>query len=86
VRLKNPNFKSTYPKEHQAAKKRYRAASIPQVEYFQRLNPASTVQQTGRINRHRRSVEVEVTPCTEYFYKVIASEDWKGLREDFKVS
>jgi len=55
------------------------------VEYFQRLKPASTVQQTGRINHHRRSVEVEVTPCTEYFYKVIASEDWKGLREDFKV-
>jgi len=55
------------------------------VEFFQRLNPAATVQQTARINRHRRSAEVEVTPCTEYIYKVIASEDWKGLREDFKV-
>ena len=38
-----------------------------------------------KINRHRRSVEIEVTPCTDYFFKVIASEDWKGLREDFKV-
>ncbi len=27
----------------------------------------------------------EVTPCTDYYFKVIASEDWKGLREDFKV-
>ena len=24
-------------------------------------------------------------PCTDYFFKVIASEDWKGMREDFKV-
>ena len=56
-----------------------------QVEYFQRLNPVQTVQMTPRINRHRRSVEIEVAPCTDYFFKVIASEDWKGLREDFKV-
>ena len=40
---------------------------------------------TPRINRHRRSVEIEVVPCTDYYFKVIASEDWKGLREDFKV-
>ena len=24
-------------------------------------------------------------PCVDYFFKVIASEDWKGLREDFKM-
>ena len=24
-------------------------------------------------------------PCVAYFFKVIASEDWKGLREDFKM-
>lgn len=40
---------------------------------------------TPNINRHRRSVEIEVMPCTDYYFKVIASEDWKGLREDFKV-
>ena len=56
-----------------------------QVEYFQRLNPSGTVQLSPRINRHRRSVEIEVMPCTEYFFKVIASEDWKGMREDFKM-
>ena len=56
-----------------------------QVEYFQRLNPQETVAMTQRINRHRRSVEIEVVPCTEYFFKVIASEDWNGMREDFKV-
>ena len=56
-----------------------------QVEYFQRLNPMETVDMTQRINRHRRSVEIEVVPCTEYFFKVIASEDWNGMREDFKV-
>ncbi|TRY69072.1 hypothetical protein TCAL_15078 [Tigriopus californicus] len=56
-----------------------------QVEYFQRQNPGGTVQMTSRINRHRRSVEIDVIPCTEYFFKVIASEDWKGMREDFKM-
>ena len=56
-----------------------------QVEYFQRLNPEQTVAMTERINRHRRSVEIEVVPCTIYFFKVIASEDWNGMREDFKV-
>ena len=56
-----------------------------QVEYFQRLNPEQTVAMTPRINRHRRSVEIEVVPCTIYFFKVIASEDWNGMREDFKV-
>ena len=27
----------------------------------------------------------QVIPCVGYFFKVIASEDWKGLREDFKM-
>ncbi len=31
-----------------------------QVEYFQRRNPMGTVQMTPRINRHKRSVEIEV--------------------------
>lgn len=40
---------------------------------------------TPRINRHRRHFDIEILPCTEYFFKVIASEDWKGMREDFKM-
>lgn len=27
-----------------------------------------------------------MNPCTEYSFKVIASEDWKGMREDFKMA
>lgn len=34
------------------------------VEYFQRKNPAGTVQMTPRINRHRRSVEIEESQNT----------------------
>ncbi len=56
-----------------------------QVEYFQRLNPQRTVRMSPKINRHKRSYEIEVVPCVEYFFKVIASEDWKGMREDFKM-
>lgn len=57
-----------------------------QVEYFQSANPTQTVQMTPRINRHRRSVEIEVQPCTEYYFKVIASEDWKGMRAGKEAS
>ena len=30
-------------------------------------------------------ISFQVTPCVDYFFKVIASEDWKGMREDFKM-
>ena len=78
-------FSSEFSKKFHPKKKHTEYKYELQVEYFQRLNPAQTVQLSPRINRHRRSVEIEVMPCTDYFFKVIASEDWKGLREDFKV-
>ena len=63
--------------------KSFRIVSF-QVEYRQELN-RETPLMTPRINRHRLSVEIEVVPCTKYNFRVIASEDWKGMREDFKV-
>ena len=42
-----------------------------QVEYFQKLNPATTVLHTARIDRFRRSFDIDVEPCTEYTFKVI---------------
>jgi len=49
-------------------------------------NQAGTVKMSGRINRHRRSHDIDIKPCTDYHFKVIASEDWNGMREDFKMA
>lgn len=56
-----------------------------QVEYFQKLKPTSTVMQTARIDRFRRYYDIDVEPCTEYTFKIAASEDYQGRREDFKA-
>ncbi|XP_040577792.1 uncharacterized protein [Lepeophtheirus salmonis] len=64
----------------------FRCVDYFQVEYFQKQDPQGTVRLTPKINRHRRSFEIDVIPCTDYYFKVIASEDWKGMREDFKMN
>jgi len=56
-----------------------------QVEYFQKLNPTTTVLLTARIDRFMRYYDIDVEPCTEYTFKITASEDYQGRREDFKV-
>lgn len=57
-----------------------------QIEYYEKSNMAATVKLSGKINRHRRSHDIDILPCTEYMFKVIASEDWKGMREDFRMA
>ena len=56
-----------------------------QVEYFHRSEPSQPLEITNRIGRNQRSVDIEVVSCTEYYFKVVAAEDWNGIREDFKV-
>jgi len=57
-----------------------------QIEYYEKDDMAGTVKMSGRINRHRRSHDIDIKPCTDYHFKVIASEDWNGMREDFKMA
>jgi len=55
-----------------------------QVEYFQKLAPDTTVLLTPRIERFMRHYDIDVEPCTEYTFKIAASEDYQGRRDDFK--
>ena len=57
---------------------------------------------SGKINKNRKSFDIDIKPCSDYRFKVqnlfieeenhftlckvIASEDWKGMREDFKTA
>jgi len=56
-----------------------------QVKFFQKLDPDNTVTLSTRIDRHMRYQDIDVEPCTEYTFKVEASEDYQGRREDFKA-
>ena len=62
---------------------------LERTEFLETTKNLSTLkmllQMTPRINRHRRSVEIEVVPCTDYLFKVIASEDWKVWQSDQKL-
>ena len=63
------------------------------IEYFHRqtkLDPTSSqslLKATDRIDRGKRYFDIEnVIPCTEYYFKVVAAEDWSDtVREDFMV-
>ena len=40
---------------------------------------------TEKINRHRSSFDVTIKPCRDLLFRVIASEDWQGTRQDYRV-
>ena len=42
-------------------------------------------QVTEKINRHRSSFDVTIKPCRDLLFRVIASEDWQGTRQDYRV-
>ena len=59
-----------------------------QIEYFKRTlnDPNNQVLDiTDKIDRSQKHHDIEVIPCTEYYFKVVAAEDWNGIRDDFKV-
>ena len=59
-----------------------------QIEYFRKTDLPTDLQVldvSDRIDRSRRYFDIEVIPCTEYYFKVVAAEDWNGIRDDFKV-
>ena len=80
----------------------FKCVDFFQIEYFEQHDPSGTVKMSGKINKNRKSIDLDIIPCSDYrfkvspdfilifqeFYsvKVIASEDWKGMREDFKTA
>jgi len=79
------NMLSNKVKVKWGAMHNFKCVDYFQVEFFQKLNPATTILLTPRIDRFRRDYEIDVEPCTEYTFKVAASEDYQGRREDFKA-
>eukprot|EP00092_Neocalanus_flemingeri_P020693 GFUD01022424.1.p1 GENE.GFUD01022424.1~~GFUD01022424.1.p1 ORF type:complete len:368 (-),score=96.64 GFUD01022424.1:15-1118(-) len=56
-----------------------------QIEYYEQEDKAGTFKVSEKINRHRRSHDIDIKPCRDYLFKVIASEDWQGTREDYRM-
>ena len=82
----------------------FKCVDFFQIEYYEQHDPSGTVKMSGKINKNRKSIDLEIFPCSDYRFKVcmymypsfsiskvliskvIASEDWKGMREDFKTA
>ena len=56
-----------------------------QIEYLRQTDPSQTLHVSRKIDRRQRYFDIEVIPCTTYYFKVVAAEDWNGLRDDFEV-
>jgi len=48
-----------------------------QVQWYDPYNKEATFMMTGQIDRHSRDFDIDVKPCKDYTFRVIASEDWK---------
>ena len=41
-----------------------------QIEYYEQSDPEGTAKLTGKINRHRKSHDIDIKPCRDYLFKV----------------
>ena len=41
-----------------------------QIEYYEQSDPAGTAKLSGKINRHRKSHDIDIKPCSDYLFKV----------------
>ena len=57
-----------------------------QIEYWTEEDPENSYAVSEKINRHRTSLDITIAPCRNYLFKIIASEDWRGVRQDYRVS
>jgi len=55
-----------------------------QIEYFEPNDKPGTFGVSERIARHNNSFDIDVKPCRDYLFIVVASEDWKGMRVDYR--
>ena len=77
------------------------SSSNSQIEYWTEEDPDNSFAVSDRINRHRTSHDITIKPCRcdtltilrmitikilrNYLFKIIASEDWRGVRQDYSV-
>ena len=41
-----------------------------QIEYYEATDPEGTAKLTGKIERHRKSHDIDIKPCSEFLFKV----------------
>ena len=52
-----------------------------QIEYYQQEDPEGTAKLTGKINRHRKSHDIDIKPCSDYLFKVLHSL-WMSVKSE----
>ena len=57
-----------------------------QIESWTEEDPEASFAVSEKINRHRTSHDITIKPCRNYLFKIIASEDWRGVRQDYRVA
>ena len=63
----------------------FKCVDYYQIEYWNEEEPDESFAISEKINRHRDSHDITIKPCRNYLFKVIASEDWRGVRQDYRV-
>ena len=46
------------------------------IEYYEQDDRAGSFQTSERINRHRRSHDIDIKPCKDYLFKVSFNSCW----------
>ena len=48
----------------------FKCVDFFQIEYFEQHDPSGTVKMSGKINKNRKSIDLDIIPCSDYRFKV----------------
>ena len=48
----------------------FKCVDFFQIEYYEQHDPSGTVKMSGKINKNRKSIDLEIFPCSDYRFKV----------------
>ena len=48
----------------------FKCVDFFQIEYYENHDPVNTVQMTDKINKNRKSFDIDIKPCSDYRFKV----------------
>ena len=48
----------------------FKCVDFFQIEYYEQQDPSGTVKMSGKINKNRKSIDLEILPCSDYRFKV----------------
>ena len=59
----------------------FKCVDFFQIEYFEQHDPSGTVKMSGKINKNRKSIDLDINPCSDYRFKV--SPDFLFIFQNF---